>query len=235
MLEGHISRAFDGDLAALHIRVLEMGGLVLDQVREAARAYADWDTGAAELVIERAASVAEYDASIEREQLTLIARRQPVSRDLRAIFALAKSATQLDRAGIESRKIAQTVARQGERPARPTSADVRHLADLAMSLLRRSLEALDRIDAGTASEVIASDEELDAEYAAGMRRLISRAMEDPQHLDVAMEAAFVLKSLERIGDHARIIAEQVRSIVPDEEPPPIRSPVDQVLKTPHAP
>jgi len=235
MLEGHISRAFDGDLAALHIRVLEMGGLVHDQLREASRAYTDWDTDAAGLVIERAAAASEYDASIERDQLTLIARRQPVSRDLRAIFALAKSATQLDRAGIEARKIAQTVLRRGHRPARSTSADVRHLADLALTLLRRSLEALDRIDAGTAAEVIASDEELDAEYAAGMRRLISRAMEDPQHIDVAMEAAFVLKSLERIGDHASIIADQVRSIVPDEEPPQARNLVDQPVKTPNAP
>lgn len=234
MLEGHISRAFDGDLATLHLRALEMGGLVLDQVREAARAYAEWDIEAAGRVVSRAASVSGYDASIERDQLTLIARRQPVSRDLRAIFAFAKTATQLERAGIEARKIAQTVLRQGERPARPTSADVRHLADLAISLLRMSLEALDRIDAGTATEVIASDEELDAEYAAGMRRLISVAMEDPQHLDVAMEAAFVLKSLERIGDHACIIADQVRSIVPDEGPPPIRNVVEP-LGTPHGP
>jgi phosphate transport system protein len=234
MLEGHISKAFDGDLAALHIRTLEMGGLVLDQVREAARAYTEWDSDAAERVIDRVPSVSEYDTNIGRDELTLIARRQPVSRDLRAIFALAKCAAELESAGNEARKIARTVLRETGRPARATSADVRHLANLAIGLLRGSLEALDRVDAGAAAEVIASDEELDAEYQAGLRRLITRAMESPQHLDVAMEAAFVLKSLERIGDHARILADHVRDIGPEEAPHAPES-ADQTLKTPHGP
>ncbi len=234
MLEGHISKAFDGDLAALHIRTLEMGALVLDQVREAARAYTEWDTDAAERVIDRAASVSAYDTSIGRDELTLIARRQPVSRDLRAICALAKCAAELDSAGGEARKIARTVLRDTGRPARATSSDVRHLANLAIGLLRRSLEALDRVDGAAAAEVIASDEELDAEYQAGLRRLISRAMEEPQHLDVAMEAAFVLKSFERVGDHARILADHVRDIGPDEAPPAPGT-VDQAPRTPHAP
>ena len=234
MLEGHISKAFDGDLAALHIRALEMGGLVLDQVREAARAYTEWDADAAERVVERVASVSEYDTSIGRDELTLIARRQPVSRDLRAIFALAKCATELEGAGGEARKIARTVLRETGRPTPATSADVRHLANLALGLLRRSLEALDRIDGAAAAEVIASDEELDAEYQAGLRRLITRAMEEPQHLDVAMEAAFVLKSFERIGDHARILADHVRDIGPDEVPQAPGT-ADQALKTPQPP
>ena len=234
MLEGHISKAFDGDLAALHIRTLEMGGLVLDQVREAARAYTEWDTGAAERVIDRVAAVLEYDTTIGRNELTLIARRQPVSRDLRAIFALAKCAAELEGAGGEARKIARTVLRETGRPVRATSADVRHLANLAIGLLRRALEALDRVDAGAASEVIASDDELDEEYQAGLRRLITRAMESPQHLDVAMEAAFVLKSLERIGDHARILADHVREIGP-EEAPSAPGTADQTLNTPPVP
>lgn len=219
MLEGHISKAFDGALAALHVRTLEMGGLVLDQVREAARAYVDWDARAAERVIRRAASVSAYDEGIYRDQLTLIARRQPVSRDLRAIFAMAKSVAELERAGAEARKIARTVLKRGGRPAQATFADVRHLAHLAAGLLRESLEALDRIDSVAAGQVIARDADLDAEYAAGLRRLLTRAMEDPHHLDVAMEAAFVLKSLERIGDHARIVARHIQSIVTQEDSP----------------
>jgi phosphate transport system protein len=234
MLEGHISKAFDGDLAALHMRALAMGGLVLDQVREAACAYTEWDAGAAYRVIDRAASVSEYETSIGRDELTLIARRQPVSRDLRAIFAIAKCAAELESAGAEARKIARTVLRQTGRPARATAADARHLADLAIALLRKSLEALDRIDGDAASRVIASDGELDAEYEGGLRRLITRAMEEPQHIDVAMEAAFALKSLERIGDHARILADHVREFVADEEPiAPVT--VDAPLGTPHVP
>ncbi len=219
MLEGHISKAFDGALAALHIRVLEMGGLVLAQVREAARAYTSWDALAAERVIARAADVSGYDESIFQDQFTLIARRQPVSRDLRAVFVMEKSVAELERAGAEARKIARTVLQQSGRPARATSSDVRQLAQLATGLMRLSLEALDRIDGALAAQVIAYDEELDAEYAAGLRRLLTRAMEDPRHLDIAMEAAFVLKSLERIGDHARIMARHVQSLAPQGDPP----------------
>lgn len=209
MLEGHISKAFDGDLAALHIRVLEMGGLVLDQVRQATWAYSEWDSAIAQLVADREAQVLRYAATIYDDQVALIARRNPVASDLRAIIALAKIGAELDRAGAEARKIARTVLHQSGRPGRRTSSDARHLATLAITLLRLSLEALDRLDAEQAEQVIDRDQDLDAEYAAGLRRLLTRALEDPGQLEVTVEAAFALKSLERIGDHARNIAEQI--------------------------
>jgi phosphate transport system protein len=209
MLEGHISKAFDGELAALHIRVLEMGGLVLDQVRQATSAYVDWDTHSAQLVIDREAQVLRYAGTIYDDQVALIARRNPVASDLRAIIALAKVGAELDRAGAEARKIARTVLQQSGRPGRRTSSDARHLANLAITLLRLSLESLDRLDADQAEQVIDRDQDLDAEYAAGLRRLLTRALEDPGQLEVTVEAAFALKSLERIGDHARNIAEQI--------------------------
>lgn len=212
MIEGHTSRAFDGALAALHMRVVEMGGLVLDQVREAALAYSDWDEVAGEHVIERELAVNAYDVSIDEEQLSLIARRQPMAGDLRAIIAMSKAVAELERAGDEANKIARTVLRRGGRPGPATSRDARHLGRLACSLLRLSLEAFDRIDLEVAAEVIARDRELDAEYADGLRRLLTRAMEDPRHFDVTLEAAFVLKSLERIGDHARNLARHLQSI-----------------------
>jgi len=130
MLEGHISRAFDGALAALHIRVVEMGGLVMDQVREAAAAYTDWQVGPAEHVLEREREVNEYNHRLNEEQLTLIARRQPVAGDLRAIIAMSKAVAELERAGDEAKKIARTVIGQGSRPGPATSRDVRHLAQL---------------------------------------------------------------------------------------------------------
>jgi phosphate transport system protein len=209
MLEGHISKAFDGELAALHIRVLEMGGLVLDQVRQATSAYSDWDSRIAQLVADREAQVLRYAGTIYDDQVALIARRNPVASDLRAIIALAKVGAELDRAGAEARKIARTVLLQSGRPGRRTSSDARHLAHLAITLLRLSLESLDRLDGDQAEQVIDRDQDLDAEYAAGLRRLLTRALEDPAQLEVTVEAAFALKSLERIGDHARNIAEQV--------------------------
>jgi phosphate transport system protein len=214
MLEGHISKAFDGALAILHVRLIEMGGLVLDQVREATHAYTDWDEERALHVIERESEVNNYNKSIESEQQTLIARRSPVASDLRAIIAMSKIVTDLERAGDEAKKIAKNVIGSANRPGSATARDARHLGELAISLLRLSLEALDTIDVERSEEVIMRDKDLDAEYAAGLRRLLSRAMENPRHFDVALEAAFVLKSLERIGDHARNLARHVLSIQP---------------------
>lgn len=212
MIEGHISRSFDGALVALHLRVIEMGGLVLDQVREAAAAYTEWDSAGALRVIEREQNVNAYDRSIDVDQMTLIARRQPMASDLRVIIALSKAVADLERAGDEATKIARTVLGHGGRPGPGTTRDARHLGRLAVSLLRLSLEALDRLDFALAGEVIDRDRDLDEEYSAGLRRLLTRAMEDPRHFDVALEAAFVLKSLERIGDHARNLGRHIQSI-----------------------
>lgn len=212
MIEGHISRAYDGALLALHVRVIEMGGLVLDQVREAALAYTDWDASAARHVLEREHTVNQYDRSIDGEYLVLLARRQPMASDLRAIIAMSKAVAELERAGDEAAKIARTVLGHGNRPGAATTRDARHLGRLAVNLMRLALDAFDAIESSLADEVIARDRELDEEYAAGLRRLLTRAMEDPRHFDVALEAAFVLKSLERIGDHARNLARHIQSI-----------------------
>jgi phosphate transport system protein len=215
-LEGHTSRAYDGALSALHVRVVELGGLVLRQVADAAQGYTDWDRVAAQAVLERESTVNEIAAAIEGEALQLIARRQPVAADLRSIVGLTRAVAELERAGDESKKIAMTTVgaagRAGERPGPATARDARHLAQLAVSVMRLSLEALDRVDHQTANLVVTRDRELDAEYAAGLRRLLTRAMEDSRNFSVALEAAFVLKSLERIGDHARNVARVALSL-----------------------
>jgi phosphate transport system protein len=215
-IEGHTSRAFDGEISALHVRVVEMGGLVLLQVREAANAYTDWDERVARSVLDRERQVNGYDIDVDTQSLALIARRQPVASDLRAVLAMSKIVAELERAGDESKKIAQTVlgraGRSGSRPGAATARDARHLARLAVNMVRLALESLDRLDVGLARQVIALDRELDDEYADGLRRLLTRAMEDSRYFSVALEAAFVLKSLERIGDHARNLARLVVSL-----------------------
>ena len=217
-IEGHTSRAFDGDLSSLHVRVVEMGGLVLLQAREAATAYTDWDLPTANGVLERERQVNGYDSAVDEQSLALIARRQPMASDLRAVMAMSKIVSELERAGDESKKIALTVlgraGRAGGRPGSATARDARHLARLAVNMIRLSLDSLDRLDTDLALTVIALDRELDDEYADGVRRLLTRAMEDSRFFSVALEAAFVLKSLERIGDHARNIARLVISIGP---------------------
>ena len=209
MREGHISKAFDGELASLHIHVLELGGLVLAQVHEATHAYTEWDPHLGHQAIAREGQVLQRAGSIFDEQLQLLARRNPVASDLRSILALARVASELARAGAEARKIARTVLQQSGRPARSIAIDVQHLAHLAVDLLRRSLDALDTLEPAVADDVIQHDQDLDNEYAAGLRRLLTRAMENPAQTEITVEAAFTLKSLERIGDHACNIARLV--------------------------
>jgi phosphate transport system protein len=191
-----------------------MGGLVLDQLHEAARAYADWNEGTAQRVIDRDAAVKAYDTGIAEDELTILARRAPVASDLRAIIALAKCVAELERVGSEARKIARAVLQQAGRPGKRSSVDVRHLAQLACSQVRKALDSLDRLDVQLAGEVIAGDDELDIEYTTGLRRLLTRAMEDPRSIEGAVETAFALRSLERIGDHASNIARYVQAMGP---------------------
>lgn len=219
MIEGHTSKAFDGELASLHMQVIRMGGLVLDQVRAAVEAYTEDKAESAQRVIERERIVNAYEAEIDVDQFKLIARRSPVASDLRAIVALSRCAAELERAGDEAKKIARPGLHHDLHAGAATARDARHLGGLAVSLLRLALESLDGIDPRLATEVIAKDKELDAEYAAGLRRLMTRAMENPRQFDVTLEAAFVLKSMERIGDHARNVARQVLSILRETQAP----------------
>jgi phosphate transport system protein len=215
LMEGHIVRTFDGELAALQLHVVQMGGLVLAQVRHAIDAYTRWDGDVARRVIEREREVNAFERTIDAEQFTLLARRAPLASDLRIVVAMSKCIAELERAGDEAKKIAATVLRHAGGPGPATSADAGHLGELALGLLRMSLESLDRIDADAAAQVIARDHELDAQYAEGLRRLLKRAGDDAGTVEVTIEAAFALKALERIGDHARNLARQVRAIVQD--------------------
>jgi phosphate transport system protein len=142
----------------------------------------------------------------------LIARRQPVGSDLRIIIAMSKMVGELERVGDEAKKIARVVIADAGRPAGATARDAVHLGKLAQDLLRLALDAVDRLDFELAAKVIPGDRELDEEYAAGLRRLLTRAMENPRGFEVTVQTAFVLKSLERIGDHARNLARHVLSM-----------------------
>lgn len=213
LLEGHTARAFDGDLSSLHVQAVTMGTLVLDQVQLAVNAYSSWDRAAATLVLERERKINQYDAEIEEAALRVIARRQPVAQDLRAVFAIDKVVTELERAADEAKKLALAVLADSEsngfRPGAATAREARQLGRLAVLMVRAALGAFDGLDPESASAVIKQDQEMDAEYAAALRRILTRAMEDARQLQAAIEAAFIMRSLERIGDHARNIARHV--------------------------
>jgi phosphate transport system protein len=217
MIEGHISRAFDGALYSVHLRVVEMGGLVLGQVQSAVSAYVDCDTAAASLVLSREPTVDQLERAIEEEAVLIIARRQPVASDLRLVMAIERAVTDLERAGDEARKIARlVVTRADHHPVLSgpgITGDIRQMGRLAAGMLRAALEAFDALDVAVAADVVRRDLALDEEYVSGLRRLLTRAMEDPRKLQSVVESAFVLKSIERVGDHARNIARQVILLV----------------------
>lgn len=213
ILEGHTARAFDGDLSSLHLQAVAMGALVTEQVQLAVSAYSAWDRAQATLVLERERRINLYDVEIEAAALQLIARRQPVAQDLRAVFAIDKIVTELERAADEAKKLALAVLAESEtngfRPAASTAREARQLGRLAVVMIRGALEAFDRLDPAAATAVIRQDQEMDAEYAAALRRILTRAMEDVRQTQAVIEAAFVMRSLERIGDHSRNIARHV--------------------------
>lgn len=203
----------DSALSSLRLRVLEMGGLVVDQVTTAVRALLEYDRDAAELVLARERDINAYDTGIEQENFQLLARQSPVASDLRVVLAIARAVTDLERAGDEAKKIARFALRTTTGHAADPPAEVcrhlRHMAALASRMLRLSVEAIDRGDAGVAHEVARMDRELDQEFEAALRLLMTVAMEDARLTRSTIDTVLALKSLERIGDHAKNVAEHV--------------------------
>ena len=218
--EGHISRTVDQSLVDLRLRAVAMGGLVIDQVANCVRALVEHDAKLAELVLSRETLVNAYDGRLDRDTLTFIALQQPVASDLRMVRAIARAGLELERIGDESKKIARFASRAaaqgGHDPVVAVSRYLRHMGELSVTMLRSAVRALDEADAGLARQVLARDRELDAEFATALRQLMSFVMQDHQFLKATLDTVFALKGLERMGDHAKNVAEQVLYMVGDD-------------------
>lgn len=215
--EGHTFKAYDGALSDLRLRAHAMGGLVADQVETAVRALLESDREAAELVLIREQQINAYQTEIEAEIFGLLARRAPVASDLRMVLAISRAVTDLERAGDESKKIARfalaSIGRTAAGPSRIMHKPLRHMAELASESMRVAVDALDRGDAQVAHEVARLDREIDQEFEAALRQLLTVAMERTRLLRTMFDTVFALKSLERIGDHAKNVAEHVVFLV----------------------
>lgn len=215
--EGHTHKAYDGALSHLRLRVLEMGGLVSDQVSTAVRALLEYDRAAAELVLAREQQINAYETEIEAETFKLLARRAPVASDLRMILAIARAVTDLERAGDEAKKIARfalvMLNRNSGDPSVAVHRHLRHMGQLAAKMMRFAVDALDRADSTAAHEVARLDRELDQEFEAALRQLMTVAMESSNLMRPTIDTVFALKGLERIGDHAKNVAEHVVFLV----------------------
>ena len=215
MSDKHLSSQFDAELSAISARVLEMGGLVEAQVAQAVYALTHFSHVTAEQVIRQEHRVNQMEIEMDRDLSTVIARRQPTARDLRLLIATSKTIGNLERVGDEAARIARTVQRVTNfgMSGRLPIADVAFEAGLAIASLRRALDAFARLDALQALQVIKQDSEIDAEFDGLMRKLITYMMEDPRTISAAIDLVFVAKAIERVGDHAKNLAEQVIYIV----------------------
>jgi phosphate transport system protein len=211
----HVSTQFDADLDALLSQVLRMGGLVEQQIVDALAGFASGDASVLDRVIAADHEVNGMEVSVDRECSRIIAKRQPTARDLRLMMAITKTITDLERSGDEAAKIARMAKQIFERGRQPLPriSDIRTAADIALGMLRRVLDALARLDTKAAAAVIREDQAIDDEFRSILRQLITFMMEDPRTISMAIDIVFIAKAIERIGDHAKNIAESVIYIV----------------------
>jgi phosphate transport system protein len=220
-VEGHTAKAFDAALSDLRLQIVGMGGLVIDQVSSAVRALLDGDAVVADLVLSRENKVNELERFVDREAFRLIALHQPMAGDLRMAKAASRITVELERAGDEAKKIAKFAARvatgEPQGPVLAVARFLRHMAELTTGMLRDAVRSLDESNAEMASAVRARDSELDDEFAAALRQILTLAMQDARFLGATIDTVFALKGLERIGDHAKNIAEQVLFVASGED------------------
>jgi phosphate transport system protein len=217
MSDKHISTQFDSELSGISSRVLEMGGLVESQVVQAVYALTHSSGETASNVLRAEERVNQMEIEIDRDLSTIIARRQPTARDLRLLIAISKTIGNLERVGDEAARIARTMQRLMNSgissKLRLPVGDISFEASLAIALLRKSLDAFARLDANAALEVMKKDNEIDVEFDGLMRKLVTYMMEDPRTISASIDLVFVAKAIERVGDHAKNLAEQVIYVV----------------------
>ncbi|MEW6562374.1 MAG: phosphate signaling complex protein PhoU [Pseudomonadota bacterium] len=207
----HTSKQFDAELEAVRARVLQMGGLVESQIRLALEALANGDIALMHRVIADDHRVNALEVEIDETCSQIIARRQPAAGDLRMVMTVIKTITDLERIGDEAQKIARMaeLLSQKERFNLPRYSEIKHAAELALEMLRKSLDSFARLDLSIAAQVVRQDDQVDEEFRAILRYLITFMMEDPRTISTSLEILFVAKAIERIGDHAKNMAEYV--------------------------
>ncbi|MBS1171457.1 MAG: phosphate uptake regulator PhoU [Proteobacteria bacterium] len=206
----HTYKQFDTELEDIRNRVLQMGGLVEHQIVKAMEGFVDGDLLLIDQVINNDARVNAAEVSLDEACSHIIARRQPAAVDLRMIMTVIKTITDLERIGDEAKKIAKLAKKvHTDEAGFGPRVELRHVAQLAVAMLRKALDAFARLDVNAAAEVVRQDKEVDTEFKSIMRQLITFMMEDPRTISRGLEVLFAAKSIERIGDHSKNISEYV--------------------------
>ena len=207
----HIFKQYDAELEAVRAKVLEMGGLVEQQIVNALEALVRADPKLAKEVMSNDHRVNALEVQIDEDCSHIIARRQPAAGDLRMVMSIVKTITDLERIGDEATKIARTAHKiyEEDRMFKPRFNEIKTMVALVREMLRTSLDAFARLDVSKTVEVARQDEQVDEQFRAAMRQLITFMLEDPRTISMSLEVLFVAKAVERIGDHAKNIAEYV--------------------------
>lgn len=211
----HLSSQFDEELSNLRTQVLHMGGMVETQVSAAMDAYHAQSVMDVSNIVFADKKINTLEKNIDDHCAHIIAKRQPTASDLRLVLGISKIVTDLERMGDEAKKMARGSRRIHEAGhlSIQYSIGIRHLADAALNLVRQALDAFARLDATQAQIVIRADDEVDAAFAAILRQLITHMMEDPRTITACIEIISIARAIERIGDHAKNIVEQVVYVV----------------------
>lgn len=207
----HIYKQFDADMEAVRAHVLEMGGLVEEQVNKAVDALISGNAAMAEEVVANDHRVNALEVAVDEACTNIIARRQPTAGDLRMILTIIKTITDLERIGDEASKIARYAVKvyESDRMVTPRYNEIKYMSGLAIKMLRESLDAFARLDVSGAANVARQDMEVDEEFHLITRHLITFMMEDPRTISTFIDLLFVVKAIERIGDHAKNMSEYV--------------------------
>ena len=206
----HIASAFDRDLEAVQARIMRMGGLVEAALSDAARALETQDESLADQVRRNDAAIDALEEEVNSECARLIALRAPIATDLRTVLTVMKIAASLERCGDYAKNLAKRALVLGTMAQIPgASGAIRRMARQVGLLLKDALDAFVTRDAGLAEEVRQRDHEVDQMYNALFREFLTHMMEDNRNISACMHLHFIAKNIERVGDHATSIAEQV--------------------------
>lgn len=215
MTDKHLSSQFDSELNGVSARVMELGGLVESQIRQAIFALSQFSLEAVEQVGVMEQRVNTMEIEIDQELASIIGRRQPTARDLRLLLSISKATANLERMGDEANKMARmvkSIIESGASRLLPTS-DLRVAADLASGMLRKALDAFARLDTKAALAILKEDDLIDKEFDGFVRKLITYMVEDPRTISASLDLLFLAKAIERIGDHSKNVAELVIYLV----------------------
>jgi phosphate transport system protein len=210
-MNDHSSKQYDKEFNDIRTKVLQMGGLVENQIHDAIEVLFSADLEKVTEIKETDRRVNAYEVEIDAACTQIIAKRQPTAIDLRMLLGISKIVTDLERCGDKASKIARKARKilAADKTRIPCATDIREMGAIAVRLLHLSLDAFARQDTAVAADIVREDADINTKFSSITRQLITYMMEDPRTISTALEVLFIAKAIERVGDHAQNIAEQI--------------------------